>query len=183
MQTSLQEQQRTFSIFGVFFKLVLTLTLLEVAGILISRAMEKAMQKPVLRNSIRRFNKRTLNPLTLKIAGNRLSIYALLQHVGRRSGQVYSTPVIARPLGDGFVIGLPYGADTDWCRNVMAAGMCMLLWNGHEYTLERPEILQPSAALRTYPWSPRFIFVMAGTKQYVWLHQRIEVPEKVFTGG
>jgi hypothetical protein len=182
MQTSLQEQQRTFSIFGAFFKLILTLTFLEVARILISIALQKAMQKPGIRNSIRRFNKRTLNPLTLKIAGKRLGVYASLQHVGRRSGRVYSTPVVARLLGDGFVIALPYGADTDWCRNVMAAGTCTLLWYGQKYTLERPEILQPSAALRAYPWSPRFILAMVGTKQYVWLHQRIEVPEKVFTG-
>jgi deazaflavin-dependent oxidoreductase (nitroreductase family) len=182
MQTSLQEQKRASSILSAFFKLILTLTFLEVAGILISIALEKAMQKSGLRNSIRRFNKRTLNPLTLKVAGNRLGIYASLEHVGRRSGRVYSTPVAARPLGDGFVIALQYGTDTDWYRNVMAAGTCTLRWHGQKYILERPEILQPSAALRAYPWSPRFILAMAGTKQYVWLHQRIEIPEKVFTG-
>jgi hypothetical protein len=82
MQTSLQEQQRTSSIFGTFFKLILTLMSLEVAYIFISIALEKAMQKPGIRNSIRRFNKRALNPLTLKIAGKRLGIYASL-HAAR----------------------------------------------------------------------------------------------------
>src|SRR5581483_3016652 len=65
-----------------------------------------------------RFNKHTLNPTTLKSAGHRTSIYAAVKHVGRRSGRIYTTPVVAKPLGDGFVIPLPYEASVDWCRNV-----------------------------------------------------------------
>ena len=89
------------------------------------------------------------------------------------------TPVVAKPLGDGFVIPLPYDAGVDWCRNVLAAGTCMLIWNEREYTLERPEIIQPSEALKAFPIGSRLLYPAGGIKQYLWLHQRKEVPEAV----
>jgi hypothetical protein len=69
----------------------------------------RAMHEPRFRNVIRRFNHRALNPLTLRFAGTRLRVYAKLQRTGRRTGRAYSTPLVARPLGDGFVVPLPYG--------------------------------------------------------------------------
>lgn len=125
------------------------------------------------------FNKQTLNPATLKIAGRRSSVYATLKHVGRRSGRAYMTPVVAKPLGDGFVIPLPYDAGVDWCRNVLATGTCTLIWNEQEYTLERPEIIQPSEALKAFPLGSRLLYPAGGITQYLWLHQRKEVPETV----
>ena len=103
-----------------------------------------------LREKLIRFNKQTLNPTTFKIAGRRSSIYATLKHVGRRSGRAYMTPVVAKPLGDGFVIPLPYDTGVDWCRNVLTAGTCTLNWNEQEYTLEQPEIIQLSQALKAF---------------------------------
>ena len=109
------------------------------------------MHIPWFREKVIRFNKQTLNPFTLKIAGRRSSVYATLKHVGRRSGRAYTTPVVAKLLGDGFVIPLPYDAGVDWCRNVPAAGTCTLIWNEQEYKLERPEIIQQSQALKAFP--------------------------------
>jgi hypothetical protein len=132
-----------------------------------------------LREKLIRFNKQTLNPATLKIAGHRSSIYATLKHVGRRSGRAYMTPVVAKPLGDGFVIPLPYDAGVDWCRNVLTAGTCTLIWNEQEYILERPEIIQASQALKAFPLGSRLLYPAGGIKQYLWLHERKEVPETV----
>ena len=89
------------------------------------------------------------------------------------------TPVVAKQLGDGFVIPLPYDADVDWCRNVLAAGTCTLIWNEQEYTLERPEIIQPSQALKAFPLGSRLLYPAGGIKQYLWLHERKEVPETI----
>jgi len=139
----------------------------------------RTMHQPWLRDRLVRFNKQILNPTTLKIAGRRSSIYATLKHIGRRSGREYTTPVVAKPLGDGFVIPLPYEAGVDWCRNVLAAGTCRLIWNEYEYTMERPEIIQSSVALRAFPFASRFLFTAGGIKQYLWVHQQKEVPEKV----
>jgi hypothetical protein len=58
-------------LFRVFFGLLIATTSLVGAFFLISIALAKAMQQPGLRDSICRFNRRTLNPLTLQIAVNR----------------------------------------------------------------------------------------------------------------
>jgi hypothetical protein len=152
------------------------------AFFLLSILLARIMHVKELRDRIRRFNKQTLNPAALKIAGNRSRIYAALKHVGRRSGREYMTPLVAHPRGDGFVIPLPYGADVDWCRNVMAAGKCTLIWNEQEYTLERPEIIPAAAALSAYPLSQQIIFRAGGIKQYLWLHKS-EIPAKVTTNA
>ncbi len=89
------------------------------------------------------------------------------------------TPVVAKPLGDGFVIPLPYDSSVDWCRNVLAAGTCTLIWNEQEYSMERPEIIQPSQALKAFPLGSRLLYPAGGTKEYLWLHQRKEVSEVV----
>ena len=48
--------------------------------------------------------------------------FGVLYHRGRKSGREYQTPVkLFRHDGD-YVITLPYGAGTDWVKNVLAAG-------------------------------------------------------------
>ena len=151
-----------------------------VAGLmLIVIVWMRTMHYQWFREKLIRFNKQTLNPATLKIAGRRSSVYATLKHVGRRSGRAYMTPVVAKPLGDGFVIPLPYDAGVDWCRNVLAAGTCRLIWNEQEYILEQPEIIQPSQARKAFPLGSRLLYPAGGIKQYLWLHERKEVPKTV----
>jgi hypothetical protein len=158
----------------------LTATISVVGGlVLIVIVWVRTMHQPWFREKLVRFNKQILNLTTLKIAGRRSSAYAALKHVGRRSGRAYTTPVVAKPFGDGFVIPLPYEAGVDWCRNVQAAGTCRLIWNEHEYSMERPEIIQPSVALRAFPFVSRFLYTAGGINQYLWVHQQQEVPEKV----
>jgi hypothetical protein len=58
---------------------------------------------------LRSFAKNLLNPLVLKFAGARFSPIAVIRHVGRRSGQPYTTPMIVRRYGEGFLIALTMG--------------------------------------------------------------------------
>lgn len=96
---------------------------------------------------IRRFNRAILNPLMLRVADRwRGSYPAVVRHVGRRSGRAYRTPVVARPVADGFVIPLPYGVDTDWCRNVRAAGRFTLQKSGTTSVVGDLALIGPEAA-------------------------------------
>ena len=81
------------------------------------------------------------NGITRKISGTQRSSWGLLTHVGRRTGRAYRTSLGVLAYGDGFLLPLGYGTQTDWYRNVMAAGTCELAWKGHTYQLERPEII------------------------------------------
>ncbi len=159
-----------------------------VAGfLLVSIVWMRATHIQWVREKYLRYNKEIQNPAALKqIAEGRSSmleaivardLMAAVKHVGRRSGQSYTTPVGAMPLLDGFVIPLVYGSSVDWCRNVLAAGTCTLIWKKQAYTLERPEIIHQSQALKAFPFVMRVLYPGGGVKEYLWLHERKEVPE------
>ena len=99
---------------------------------------------------IRQFNKRILNPFTLSFSGRPHSPYAIVRHVGRRSGRAYDTPVVAALAGDSFIIPLPYGEHVDWCRNVSAAGGCTVVWQGKAYRAGEPEVIDEAAGLPAF---------------------------------
>ena len=108
---------------------------------------------------VRQFNKAIFNRLILTFAGRH--VYAVVHHVGRRTGHAYTTPVVAVPIADGFIIALTFGADTDWCRNVLAAGQCTLQWHGLTYTVSRPKVVGVDAVRPLVPsWGRPLVRVL-----------------------
>ena len=49
--------------------------------------------------------------------------------------------------GDGFVIALPYGPNTDWLKNVVASGSATVVHEGSTYLVDHPEIVPMSVAV------------------------------------
>lgn len=88
---------------------------------------------------VRRWNKAGLNRLTRHVAPW-LPGFGVVVHRGRRTGRAYRTPVNVFPAGTGYVIALTYGPDTDWVKNVLAAGGCELLTGGHAVRLSSPRL-------------------------------------------
>ncbi|GIF16983.1 hypothetical protein Ate01nite_70150 [Actinoplanes teichomyceticus] len=81
------------------------------------------------------------------LAGRRwFPLWAVVHHRGRVSGRGLSVPVAVVATPDGFVINLPWGARTNWVRNVIAAGGCTLRWKGADHRVDHPEILDAAAA-------------------------------------
>jgi deazaflavin-dependent oxidoreductase (nitroreductase family) len=115
--------------------------------------------------SIARFNRRFTNHLTLKVAGY-LPGFAIISHVGRKSGRVYRTPVNAFRTDDGYIIALTYGAQSDWVKNVLAAGSCELETRGRRVRLIDPHINTD----RRKVWAPlpvRLILDLIDAPQYM----------------
>lgn len=111
---------------------------------------------------------RVVNPLLLARAGSRrLPAFAVIHHRGRRSGRVYTTPVGARKTPDGFVIPMTFGEQADWFRNVQAAGGCVITWNGAEYTMVEPEVMDWASARSAYYPLERALLPVFGVKQFV----------------
>jgi deazaflavin-dependent oxidoreductase (nitroreductase family) len=88
---------------------------------------------------VRRWSKAGLNRLTRHLAPW-LPGFGVVVHRGRRTGRAYRTPVNVFPAATGYVIALTYGPDTDWVKNVLAAGGCELLTGGHAVRLSAPRL-------------------------------------------
>src|SRR5712692_5130864 len=115
---------------------------------------------------MRKIVARLLNPVVLTFSGRR-GTYAIVRHVGRRSGRSYSTPVVAARLGDSFVIPLPYGPDVDWVRNVRAAGQFTLQRGAVAYTVAAPEVIEQTAALPAFAAPARLAIRLLGIRQFL----------------
>jgi deazaflavin-dependent oxidoreductase (nitroreductase family) len=100
------------------------------------------------RDAVRRFNRRWLNPVMLRMAGRPNWYAARLEHVGRRSGRLYATPVVAKPVTGGYAVPLPYGRNVDWLRNLEAGGRARLQVGGQRYRVANPRIV-PLAEIET----------------------------------
>jgi deazaflavin-dependent oxidoreductase (nitroreductase family) len=89
-------------------------------------------------------NKHVTNRLTQPLAPH-LPGFAVVTHVGRRSGRPYRTPVNVFSRDDSFVFALTYGHEAQWVENVRAAGGCELTTRGKTYKLTDPEIFRDSS--------------------------------------
>src|SRR5260221_586148 len=161
-------QERTSPVLIWLIIVLSALLIVPLGFLLLIIAFVIAIRKlAMVRDRVRQFNKNVLNPVVLPLAGSRVRFYAIVRHVGRRSGRSYSTPVVAQPTADGFVIPLPYGKRDDWCRNVMAAGGGTILWCGQEYAVGEPELIDEAIALERIQSSRRLAMRMLRIPQFL----------------
>jgi deazaflavin-dependent oxidoreductase (nitroreductase family) len=112
----------------------------------------RAEQRPVstrLGRRTARFNRRVTNRLTGR-AARRLPGFGVVVHRGRKSGRQYETPVNVFRAPGGCVIALTYGAESEWVKNVLAAGGCELITRGDRQRLVAPEVFRDDE-LRSVP--------------------------------
>lgn len=121
---------------------------------------------------LRRFNKYVLNRIMLLFAGGR--VYAVVHHIGRKSGKPYKTPVVAVPIEGGFAMPLPYGSDTDWCLNVQAAGRCTIVSGKKGYDVVQPEIVGAEGALSAFPSWAQWMLKQSNVDEYLKVHHDAE---------
>lgn len=99
---------------------------------------------------IRYFNKKYINRVMMVIAGKRHSPIAVIRHFGRKSGNSYTTPVIAAKNQNSFVFALTYGKEVDWYRNILARGSGDLEWHGTCYPLADPKPLNSELGCKAF---------------------------------
>jgi deazaflavin-dependent oxidoreductase (nitroreductase family) len=91
-------------------------------------------------------NKRVFNPLEL-----RRGVRPVITHVGRTSGNTYRTPLDAHPVEGGYLFILVYGPESDWVRNVLAAGRAELSVGGEVIHLANPRLVDDAEAWGALP--------------------------------
>ena len=124
---------------------------------------------------------RVLNPIIVKLAGKRhFAMAAQIRHHGRHSGQAYLTPVTARMAGDTIWIALTFGNQSDWSRNVRAAGGCSMRIGGLDYEADTPRFVDRDDAgpelKKVFKPVERAMFRLLGIKQFLCL-RAVTTPE------
>jgi deazaflavin-dependent oxidoreductase (nitroreductase family) len=97
-----------------------------------------------------RFNKRVTNKIQGRYA-HLMPGYGMIEHTGRKSGRSYRVPVNVFSAKNGFVIVLFYGRDSDWVRNVLAAGGGEMVHRRRRYVLSHPEIVSGAEGRQLAP--------------------------------
>jgi deazaflavin-dependent oxidoreductase (nitroreductase family) len=105
------------------------------------------------------------------MAGHRwFRLWGVLHHVGRTSGREYEVPIVARRTSTGFVIPLPFGERTQWVKNVIARGGCTIRWNGADYRLTDPRVLDIAEVQDAFSGVQRWVIPRVGLRRALVLH-------------
>lgn len=117
-----------------------------------------------------RANKKITNRISARFAG-RLPPFAIVHHAGRKSGKLYATPVMVFRRGSDFIIVLTYGLETEWCKNVLAAGGCSLEYRNKHHDLVDPATVELAEVEEYLPSVVRFVLRRIGTGDALVLKQ------------
>ena len=82
---------------------------------------------------------RVINKIALFFVG--FTAVADLEHVGRRTARTYRTPVRAFRSNDSVVIGLNFGRESDWLKNILAAQRCRMRLGNELMDLADPRVV------------------------------------------
>lgn len=107
-----------------------------------------------------RFNRVVTNPIQGVYAWV-LPPWAVICHRGRRTGRAYRTPVLAVRQGRTIAVAVLYGEESDWVRNVLAAGGGQVVRGGRTYELSAPRLVARSDA--GLPVAARTLARLSGT--------------------
>jgi deazaflavin-dependent oxidoreductase (nitroreductase family) len=124
--------------------------------------------------ALARINKVATNRISARFAG-RLPFFAIVHHTGRTSGKAYATPVMVFRRGADFIIVLTYGPETDWCKNVRAAGHCSLEYRKRRYDVDEPMVVDLSEVQENIPAVVRFIMNRIRVKYALTLRAALQV--------
>jgi F420H(2)-dependent quinone reductase len=114
--------------------------------------------------------KHTLNRVTVRVARSGRGPFALVEHVGRKTGRPYETPLMLAVLGPDFVAELTYGPDVAWYRNVVAAGRCTVVVRGVTHEIDRIGPCDPAVGLRAFGPPASWVLRLLRRREFRLLH-------------
>lgn len=119
---------------------------------------------------VARFNRHVTNPIQRLWAGY-LPSFGILEHVGRKSGKTFRTPLTVFSTRDGVAILLTYGPDRDWLKNITAAGGGRIQRYGRTFAVSDPRLVTRAEAAGELTGIGRFVFPRLPFDYAVLLHR------------
>lgn len=102
---------------------------------------------------IDRLQMKYINPVARRFA-RFLPTFAVIYHRGRKSGRPYETVVQAYRKSNVLAILLGHG-QTDWVRNVLAAGEAHVRRSNHDLHITEPRVVPMGSRAEGLPWIAR----------------------------
>jgi deazaflavin-dependent oxidoreductase (nitroreductase family) len=120
-----------------------------------------------------RFRKRWLAKFNIAVTNRITSLFAgwlpgfgILTHVGRKSGKVYRTPINVFRASNCFIVALTYSSQSEWVKNLLAAGGCELKTRWKRYPLSAPKVVRDPSRKR-FPFLVRIVLRIVGADEYM----------------
>lgn len=101
--------------------------------------------------------------------------FAMVTHVGRTSGRIRRTPVNIFAQERGYAIALTYGRDSEWVKNVLAAGACVAETRGRQIRLVHPRVVHDPSR-RMMPGPVRLILRLIDVTDFLVLEPASSAP-------
>jgi deazaflavin-dependent oxidoreductase (nitroreductase family) len=120
---------------------------------------------------VAKFNRVGLNRLTRYVVPHAPG-FGLLVHRGRKSGREFRTPVNVFAHDGGWRIALTYGPDSDWVKNVLAAGGAGIVVRGRERRLTDPRLVTDDT-LAGMPAPVKLVLRRIGVNQFVDFREQV----------
>jgi deazaflavin-dependent oxidoreductase (nitroreductase family) len=93
----------------------------------------------------------------------------ILEHIGRKSGTPYRTPLTVFNTDDGVAILLTYGPNRHWLKNIVSAGGGRMRRYGKTFELTDPRVMPQAEAAPSVKGTWRPIFARLPFEQAVLL--------------
>ncbi|MBW8871403.1 MAG: nitroreductase family deazaflavin-dependent oxidoreductase [Leifsonia sp.] len=116
------------------------------------------------------FIRHTINPVAIRAARRGSGPFSLVEHIGRKSGARYETPLILAPVAAGFVAELTYGRSVAWYGNAKAAGGCVIRYHGRPFTIDRIDDLDAASGMKAYGAPRSWILRLLRRHDFLLLH-------------
>ncbi len=152
---------------AVVIRNIVLATMAAVLGVFAVFLVGMRRKSPPVVDAVRRFNKAVSNPKQMKTAGEPGAYASIIEHVGRRSGKTYRTPIGTQAVPDGFLIALPYGSRADWVQNVLAAGQAVITADGETVNVDRPEIRSTAEVAGQLPAGEQRLLKLFNVEQFL----------------
>ncbi|MFL5778062.1 MAG: nitroreductase family deazaflavin-dependent oxidoreductase [Chloroflexota bacterium] len=121
---------------------------------------------------VARFNRVVTNPIALNVAAW-LPGFAIISHVGRRTGTLRRTPLNIFRDGPHWTVALMYGVDAGWVRNVLATGRCEIETRRRRVLLIDPTIVHDRSR-RLVPWFVRPALGLLDVDDFLVLREEVD---------
>ena len=106
-----------------------------------------------------------VNPVARLFAGW-MPGFGILTYRGRTTGRIYDLPINLFLRGEHYIFVLTYGSESQWVKNVLAAGECRVRVRGRDVRLVEPEVMV-NPPWELVPGLVRLIEHLAGVTEFL----------------